>query len=652
MGKEKFYPRITTDFDSAASSPTQKHYQKFIRETLSEILPEFFDIPASLSEEEKAKRFEKFFGSLPFIHHSLGETAPSTASFFFLAKFRANAFKFFFEMISNWIIPGKRVNVSLFYAVDFRLPDFGDDVYTLCEVAVRIENIQEVVEIRRNFPNLETEVRLGVSSGYYARRILEIKGFSIDQKTALIQEYITYLIKRLPNQFDFDVFTEMQHVLVKCSDGFKRARKSKHLSRIISIIYLFRRNLYEAWKIAPQKRHVMVKLFKERIKGERKVLGILVGIYFLDEKEILEDRHVLKAIRNYIPDVIPVEGSFFLNQRGSENLCTFYMEIEKTDGSDFSMEEMIRLRKELAGDLKGRVEHLMHPIFMPRNEEEIMRNALSLSSQIRFLQDAPQVFISFDEQTHSRLFFTVILVRVIRLTPHSIQECFLKTDTFLEYIHDWCRNVGFLRKRYPKEATVFRVALSKEMFLRGDHSIDLYKARQIVFSELERIIGPLRDFNGGMISKQNETLNRVRELLSAECWNVNDLLVENFFYSIMPAEMRSVIDLEALKTLFLMLLDVLEMRHHGSDSPSSINIRRELDCVYLMIASEDKSFRKKIDKDLSRFNIPLSDLVSVFINRDDQYCLGYIYMCDDPYQQDHFCRTIEHAVEVRYSSTK
>lgn len=626
------FPRITIDFESSSEQ------KELIRHTLHKIL----------SGERLCKNF---ITSLPFVSLKVEE---KTVSVFFLAKkSRFDVFTFFFEMISNWLIPGRQLNPIFFYTADFHLPDFGDELYTLSEVALRLENNREVTEIQNNFPILEKEIRLGITSPYYARRILEAKGFSSDQKTALILEYMAYLIKRLPSKFDDDVFTEMQHVLVECPDLFIKQRKSKHLSRIISITYLFRKDLHEAGKVAPQRRHAIVKLFREWIqteKGAKRVLGILIGVHFLAEKEVLEDRHVLKAIRNYVPDVHPIEGSFFLNKRGSENISTFYLEIEKTDGSDFSGEEMSRLRRELPVDLKGRIQELMHPIFMPRNEEEIIRNALSLAAQIRFMQDPPQVFISFDEQTHSRLFFTVIFVRLIRTPLPSIQELFQKADTFLEYIHDWCRNLGQLRRRHAKEATVFRVALSKEMFLRGDHSIDLNKARQIVFSELETIIGDLRDFNGGMITKQNETLNRVRELLAMECGNINDLLVENFFYSIAPADMRSVIDPEILKTLFLMLLDVLEIRQHGPDIPCSINVRRELNCVYIMIATEDKGIRKKIEKDLLQFQISSAELFSVFIHSHDQYCLGYTYLCDDPYQQDLFCRTIEHSVEIRYNA--
>ena len=85
-------------------------------------------------------------------------------------------------------------------------------------------------------------------------------------------------------------------------------------------------------------------------------------------------------------------------------------------------------------------------------------------------------------------------------------------------------------KKHRKEASVHRVKVPKEQFLRRDHSIDLYKARQTVVSEISRVVGEIRDYNGGMISKQNELLCSVKRLLG-DMKNSDELLLENFFYS-------------------------------------------------------------------------------------------------------------------------
>jgi hypothetical protein len=527
------------------------------------------------------------------------------------------------------------------------MPDFGKDLYSLCEVMLHVDSPEDLEEIYRNLPIIETEIRLGVESSYYARRILDVKGLSPDEKTAMVQECITYLVRRLPKDFDFDVMMEMQHVLVMCRDDFKAARDSRHLSRIISIHYLFRKRLREAVKQVPEKRHLHFKLFKTRIKdskGEKHVLAIVVGINFLLDNEAFEKRHLMTAIQNYLPNAHAVEDSFFANRRGTENIATLYLEIEKAGGAEFSSEEIQILRNELPIDLKDRIEHLMHPIFMPRNEEEIMRNVLSLSSQIKYIRDIPQVAITFDEQSHTNVFFTVILVRVAKPGVGTIQDYFKGANTFLTYIPDRCKTVGYLRKKYAKEATIFRVKLTKSPFLRRDHSIDLYKARQAVFNELCRLIGDMRDFNGGMISKQNELLCSVRELLG-EAVKYNELLLENFFYSLLPVSMRTVLEPEPLKTLFLLLLEMIESGFFDGEK-HSLKIKNDPEFVYVIVKSQDLSLQDEINRVFAKLQIPSFDLASSYVIVYDTPHLGYIYRCDDPFDQKLFCHALHNVVQA------
>ncbi|NGX57607.1 MAG: hypothetical protein K940chlam3_00500 [Chlamydiae bacterium] len=640
-------PKIITDFDLMKEGSINTFYHQATKRSLKKLLVRHFPDTISDNKIDYQLLRSRIYPVLPFFSYSEFNGAPSSLSFFLLTKYRANAFKFFFDMVSNWLVPGHRLDVNLFYAVDFRIPELDEEKYTFVEVMLNVHSDYEYEEIMRNLPTMETELRLGVGSSYYARRILETKGLVADQKTALIQEHIANLVKRLPEHFDHDVFTEMQHVLVLCRESFKSERDSRHLSRIISLNYLFRKSLLEAIKVAPEKRHLNLKLFQTRLRlrnTKRRVLGLLVGVNFMSDKEIFEERHLMKAVHNYLPHVQMVEGSFFSSRRAMDHIGILYLEVEKADGSSFSLDEVARLREDLPDDLKDRIEHMMHPVFMPRNEEEIMRNILSLSHQIKYIRDMPQVFISFDEQTFTHLYFTIIHVRVVGKNDKKIDVLFKQADTFLEYIHDFSKTVGYIRKRYPKEATVFRVKLPKDMFLRDDHSIDLYKARQVVVAELERVLDKIRDYNGGMITKQNELLGKVRHLLAEE-GVYNDLLLENFFYSLAPASMRSVFEASCLKTLFLLMLDTLE---HGvyPDENYAITVNRELESVYVIIIADAPGAKDEMNKALSTLNIPPTELGTVYVNASGTPCLGYIYCCDDPYKQEHFCGTIHHVLET------
>lgn len=638
-------PHIIPAFDLSDSDPNPLLYLEAIRNILKNILPNDVKKPALHDPDLLDDQRQAFHASLPLLMTTPCQPAPSSMSFFLLSKYRINSFRFFYDMISNWLVPGKRLNVLLFYAVDFRIPDYGDDILTVSKVMIKVENAEEREELLRNLPIIETEIRLGIQSSYYARRILEIKGLSADAKTAAILEYIAYLIDRMPQYFDHNLLSEMQHVLVTCKDEFKAERESRHLSRIISIHYLFRNSLRDAARESPEKRHLSLKLFKSTIhctSGSKNVLSVLVGVNFLLDKEVFEERHLLGAIQNYIPSAQSVEHSFFSNRRGNENICTLYLEIEKSTEEEFTADEIRLLRHELSTDLKDRIEHLMHPVFMPRNEEEIMRNILSLSNQMKYLHDIPQVIISFDKQTHSELFFNIILVEIRRPGSLSIQERFKNTNTFLDYIHDRSKAVGILRKKYIKEASVFGVKLPKNQFLRRDHSIDLNKARQTVVNELTNILGEIRDFNGGMISKQHELLCSVREELSQVKYN--ELLLENFFYSLTPDIMRAVLEPALLKSLFLMLLESIQDGFFSGES-HALKIQKESNIVFAVIKSEDRSLKENIARSIAKFDNQTTRLVSSFVLVYDIAYLGYIFLCDDAEQQQQFSQTLKKSLQ-------
>lgn len=634
-------PRIEPVFQNLRRGYTNELYIEAVKRILRDLLPYRYFADAEGDCELLEDQVDKLKRQLPMVRRTPFGSPPCDLSFFLLAKQRSNAFKFFFEIISRWLIPGQRLNTMAFFAVDFRMPDFSEDIYTLVEVVVNIESAEDMRKIRSNWPGTETELVLGTKSAYHARRILEIKGLSADEKTAMIQEHAAYLMRRRPKDFQQDLISETQHVLVSFQDDFKAHRSYRHLSRIIAVQYLFRQALRKAVKEMPNRRHLSLKLMKARVSSDgtqRSVLGVLVVVNFIRDHEVFEEQHLLKAIRNYVPSIRGVPGSFFTHTGHSHGIGTLYLEIEKTDGSDFSSREIRRLRRELPGDLKDRVQHLIHPIFMPQNEEEIMRNMLSLSGQLRFLRDIPQVMISFDEQTANEVSFMVIYVRVQKEDSLPISEYFQRAHHLVNYVHDRSKIVGYLRKRYPKEASVFRIRLAKDDYLRRDHTLDLQKARQEVAEQVQAVLGEFRDFNGGMISKQNELFCSVHNLL-ADVGKSNEFLLENFFYSLTPVVARSILEPTALKTLFLMLLEALEVSFFHEDKPF-FKVKEEPEILYVMIKMADPIMKERIACSLEPLNISSMDLARTFVTVYDNPYLGYIYSCEDSLKRKNFIDTL------------
>jgi len=622
-------------------------YTSIIQNSLRKIIPPSLLNLDQCTREGLREKKTILHSSLPLLNSCFAKpTTPTEVSFFALSHYRPNVFKFFFNMISSWLVPGKRLPVLMLYAVDFQLPQLCNEIYTLCEIMLSLQDGHELAAVHHNLPIIEAELRLGMSSAYYGNKILEIKGLSADQKTAILHEHAVDLIRRRPRDFDSDLLVEMQHLLVICSDKFKAARTTRHLNRIISIHYLFRKALLTALNEAPKRRLFHLKLFKARIGeqgGKKPVLGIILGVNFLKDKEVFNQRHVLCAIQHFIPNTEAVEGSFFANRHRHELIATIYLEVCKTDGEEFTFEEMRLLRRELPNDLQDHIEQPMQPIFTLRNEEEILRNIVQLSNEFTSPRHLPQVFISFDEQTPSDLLFTLIVLRAKHSSSTlSIEQLFSTHNSPLEYIPDRCREVGSLGNNSMKEATVFRVKLPKEPFLRRDFSINLVKARQKVSEELERILGLFRDFNGGMISQESQILAQLRQLLQG-CSKYSGLLLENFFNSLYPASRRSTFDAVYLKHLFLLLLDTHKQATSLSLHHSHAFFRQEEGATHAVIYNVDSLSCNRIMHYLQnsckwgQWNISYLTIHNIL------YC-SCLLQSELPAEQQLFCSTIREAL--------
>ncbi len=604
-----------------------------------------------LMQEEwygKPNATERFQKAIPLLKFSPVKQAPANLSIYFLCNYRPDAFKFFFELLTRWLIPGKRINVELFFAVDITVPEWGDEVYTMAEVIVRLETAQDISAIFDHLPRLEDEIRLGVSSAHHAMRILELKGLVTDEKIGMIKENLTTIMRRGVRNIDLDILSEMQFFLLNCSEAFKRHHEHQYISRLICCHYIFRKSIKNLAEQKPDKLHVLIKFTKTRIhtsKGSRSVLGILIALNLRGEYELFEERHLLRAIHSLQSDLVSIPDSFVLTCTNNTTQRLLYLEVEKKNsGALITPLEFKRLRKQLPAQIKNHVEVLLRATFMPRNEEEILRHILTLSKEIKYVRDLPEVILDIDRQTAQSLAFTVILVRILKPETLPLADLLAQSKSGMIFAIDRTKTVGMLRNKYPKEASVFTVRLDKAHFLKEDLYIDLSQARRTVFEELIHLIGPLRDFNGGMISSQSELLSNLRGLLGGVALR-HPLLLERFFYSLQPAVMRSILDPKQIKTLFLLLLDALEDGIPAGE-PVSLHTEHHADYLLMIIASKDLSFQPVLTHAVDSLMLPGLTLTSFSLTVQETHCLGYLYNCQESTKTSHFYATVRSALRT------
>jgi len=283
------------------------------------------------------------------------------------------------------------------------------------------------------------------------------------------------------------------------------------------------------------------------------------------------------------------------------------------------------LKQKLPSQFVRGSNHILHPIFMPRNEEETIRNLIVLSKQIKYVKDLPQVSIHYEKQTHIDLTFTIIVARLLKGAMEPLRKILEKSRIKLD-IED-VRFTGYVKQKYVKEGAIFRITIDKRPFFRPDHSVDLLKARQKIVGELSDCLGEFRDFNGGMILKQDEALNLLRQdlgKLSAE----SEFLLENYFYSLKPGIMQTVHDTATLNKHYELLRTVLK-----SDlkvQPYQV-LGESIEKFFLcFITAQDSSFKESVLNAIAPLKISTHDLTTSFLEINDTSAMGFILRVECP----------------------
>jgi hypothetical protein len=606
-----------------ASIKLQAEYPELVEAFLERSFPGYW------FSEVPDKQFEK---QLPLFQW---RWLRSQLTLHFICRHRLNIAKFFFEMIHRWLIPGRRLDVSSLFSSDFHFHLQPQTLYTVAEITVRVDPALSRDQIEHNLKVIETELRLGIISVYHASRLLETHFTSPQQKNSQIQEKLTKLLQRNPDVIDYDIFGQLQHFMVLSREEFKTHRSAGHLSRLVAASYVFTKSIEIAREKLPDQRHVRLKLSPVVLDlpwGPKEVMGICVGLSLLYEGEIFEERHLFRALQSNLPGLKVVADSFYSHEGHAKGVTVLYLEIEKEDGSLMTPLELKNLKKNLPDEIRKSVEVPLKSIFMPRNEEEILRYIVALSGELRSVKHCPQVILMFDEQKGGEIYFTVVLVRILLPTSYSIQYLFGQNSSPLKFTPDRVKRVGLLRKRYPKEATVFRVHLSSHAFLREDQTVDLFRARQFVFQELEKVIGSLRDYTGGMIAKQVELIDQVQLLLSDPS---STPLLESFFHAIYPVEARSFLAPEQVKNWFLLWKQLLEFPE------DQFKMDRDHSAIYLM--GLDCSVPELDPADFDE-----TQLMIVRPSHDQKY-IGYLFVTADLEEQQLFISKLQSVLSLSLS---
>lgn len=502
------------------------------------------------------------------------------------AEYTHGTGRFLSDALSRRFIPGKIVELVGTRTLSFCFFPNDTKEFLISERWIMANCPEEIEFIQQKLPSFIEELRLTFLCIVKSRHFISLNAHKIDPKALFLPEiqhpttfeqvqqiiqrlaaektigeirsYIAPFCKARPKIFDRNVFEEIKSFIPLYHEKFIGSRKVHGVSRLVCYHFYFQKHLAHLHQKNPITRHLLLKIFRSK-----ETLGILVLLSLFKENEILKKPQILEAIRHCIPECKEIENSFLMDS-SSESHLFFYIEIRK-ENTHFTSDEVLSLRTKLPLELKACIQRKANPLFMLCNQEDRMRYLIALAREIRYVKDIPQLVISFEEQTEEALIFSVMIVRVLKSKTSPIKDLISRLPFRVSLREQ--KTVGLVRNKYLKEASIFKVSLPKEDYLRKDHALDLPKARQTLLMELNTLFHEVRDYNGGLLSKQLETLQILKELLRPIV-DGDTFDLENFFFSIEPLSSQMTLPPPTLEEGFLLLLDLIKTKTAYKTTPS------------------------------------------------------------------------------------
>lgn len=634
--------------------PSEDFFVQAIEERLDELLTN------EIKEDILKGSTTELFDALPILYAS-PVSKSFEVKFLCQAEYMQGVGRYVNDVLSRWLVPGKNLAIIGVHSLRFTFLNLPRHRFFIEQVWIQVEE-EEIEQVQRNLGPLLQEIRLNLLAVYHARYISSLRSISLEQKHFLLQENLkkilslpsseadqtlfdeihavlhklsserkmgqvkhtlAQLLQSRPKAFDREFFSEMTHFTVLFREQFAQRRHPKHVSRVIALHYLFKKAILEDIEKNPEARHISFKVFRTNVDETRPVLGVLIAISTLRESERIDKKLLFESIRCLLPDIEEVRGSFISDQR-EERAVFLYLEVAKPHNIAFLLGEVKILKERLPLEVKKQLESAVHPIFLPRNEEEVARNLILLCQQIRSTRDLSQVSIHYEKQNETELHFTVLIARLLH-KQKGMRELIIESEPAIKFAIEELRIVGHHRRKVPKEATILRATLVKSSFFRPDHSVDLLRARQKVAYELSRIIGEYRDFNGGLILKQEESLSSLRSFLgpmseSEEC------VLEDYFFAIRPAIMQTLLPPEALQS-HLALLRALDRKPSGE--PYLLLTDTIAGYRLIFVGAADAAFKEWIDSAIAKMNLPPCHLASCTLQLSPITAAGYLVKGED-----------------------
>ncbi len=358
---------------------------------------------------------------------------------------------------------------------------------------------------------------------------------------------------RFPRLFNRTLYRSYEQFVVSCPSDFLATRSLAHLRKILCVQFFLQKRIERALQ---KENGSPNQLFLKLFRAPSRICAALV----YSSSSAFRKEHLLKTLDALLPGISEVPKSFYLWHSADIPYFFSYIEVDKLRGKELSNGQLAAVEKTLGKQILASAP-LTPAIFWPYNKEESHRQIQLLLREMTDKKDIPHISIHFQEQTASSLEFLIHMVRPKGAHPVPLEKL-PESLYFFRYSHHVVKHPFLI------EIEAFSIKLHSQLFDVRD-SINLIYARRYLAKQLETILGPFRDFNGGLFEKQQDHFESVRLVLGSKI-PYFDLFAEKVFYALHPFERWLSLPMEGVEELFQVFADLIsDQRPHIAKSTRS-----------------------------------------------------------------------------------
>ncbi len=291
---------------------------------------------------------------------------------------------------------------------------------------------------------------------------------------------------------------------------------------------------------------------------------------------------------------------FYKHHFNKSSVDIFYFEISCQEDKVKRPVDLSLFEKTLLQKIEARIQVVVPPLYMQRNDEEIIKNLLALRREVCFIRDIPQVMILYDHHTIQEMTFTIVLVRVKKKGDPSVLDLLDLNSEEETYTQGQTCSFENLSEEHTIEGNIFQIELKNiARFKKKNGSIDYKLSRKHVVQCLQNSLGDIRDYNGGLFLLRDEKFEKLKKAFP----KAPHSYLESFFYSIKPAEKQIALPTNVLFSFFKLFQRLF--------IENQLQLLTETCDVTLFIACkhESKEFFKE-EEPLLKSKIPYETVIS------------------------------------------